>query len=125
MLEKNKIEWRQVLDNDLDQFLATDSGKRLKERKKERKRENRSIDHKAIIGILTLSSLPERAQFWNNTNGQLIWEYTLPETENFGNAKPVAWNNGETAVFVGNTKLVKLSNEGKELWSWTRESKEV
>ncbi|GAA5817056.1 hypothetical protein MFLAVUS_010593 [Mucor flavus] len=95
------VEWRQVLDNDLDQFLATDSG------------------------ILTLSSLPERAQFWNNTNGQLIWEYTLPETENFGNAKPVAWNNGETAVFVGNTKLVKLSKEGKELWSWTRESKEV
>lgn len=72
---------------------------------------------------MTLSSLPERAQFWNNTNGQLIWEYTLPETENFGNAKPIVWDNGEAAVFVGNTKLVKLSKEGEEIWNWNRESK--
>lgn len=68
--------------------------------------------------------MPERAQFWNNTNGQLIWEYTLSESENFGNTKPIAWDNGESAVFVGRTKLVKLSKEGEELWSWTRESSE-
>lgn len=67
--------------------------------------------------------MPERAQFWNNTNGNLIWEYTLNEQEVFGNAKPITWNNGESAVFVGRTKLVKLSSEGKELWTWNRETK--
>lgn len=77
-----------------------------------------------LLGILTLSSLPERAQFWNNTNGQLIWEYTLSEAEKFGNAKPIAWNNGETAVFVGSTKLIKLSKEGEEVWTWARKTKE-
>jgi outer membrane protein assembly factor BamB len=69
--------------------------------------------------------MPELAQFWNNTNGQLIWEYSLPETEFFGSAKPIAWDNGETAVFVGRNKLVKLSIEGEEIWTWTREAKEA
>ncbi|KAI7872624.1 uncharacterized protein EV154DRAFT_529119 [Mucor mucedo] len=92
------VEWRQILENELDHFVATDAG------------------------ILTVSSLPERAQFWNQTNGQLIWEYTLSESEIFGAAKPIAWNNGESVVSIGNTKLVKLSKEGEELWSWTRES---
>lgn len=68
--------------------------------------------------------MPERAQFWNSTNGQLIWEYALSEKEVFGNTKPIAWHYGETAIFIGRNKLVKLSNEGKELWTWNRETKE-
>lgn len=68
--------------------------------------------------------MPERAQFWNSTNGQLVWEYSLVGEEAFGNSKPITWDNGESAVFVGRTKLVKLSKEGQELWTWNRESKD-
>ena len=67
--------------------------------------------------------MPERAQYWNNTNGQLIWEYTLDKHQVFGNVKPITFNNGESAVFVGRNKLVKLSTEGQEVWTWERDIK--
>ncbi|KAK4519912.1 uncharacterized protein ATC70_010156 [Mucor velutinosus] len=95
------VEWRQVLDNQLDHFAATEAG------------------------ILTISSNPERAQFWNNTNGQLIWEQTPAENEGYGNTKPIVWDNGDVAVFVDRTKLIRLSKDGKELWTWTREANEA
>lgn len=98
--QSGAIAWRQVLENELDHFVSSESG------------------------LLTVSSMPERAQFWNSTNGQLVWEYSLVGEEAFGNSKPITWDNGESAVFVGRTKLVKLSKEGQELWTWNRESKD-
>jgi outer membrane protein assembly factor BamB len=83
------------------------------------------LNHFSVVGdgILTVSSQPERVQFWNSSNGQLIWEYDLDETmgETFGMTKPITWQSGQVAVAVGENKLVKLSNEGKELWTWTRD----
>lgn len=79
----------------------------------------------AVVGILAISSNPERAQFWNTTNGQLIWEQTPAENEGYGSTKPIVWNNGDVAVFMDRTKLVRLSKDGKELWTWTREANEA
>ncbi|KAI8987892.1 hypothetical protein BDF20DRAFT_904770 [Mycotypha africana] len=97
--ETGAVEWRQVLDNEIDHFAATDGG------------------------ILTVSSNPERAQFWNKTNGQLLWDRPLV-SEVYGNTKPITWDNGEVALFIERTKLVKLSNDGEELWTWTRQTNE-
>ncbi|KAI9478581.1 MAG: hypothetical protein EXX96DRAFT_571423 [Benjaminiella poitrasii] len=98
--ENGGIEWRQVLENELDHFVASEAG------------------------IFTVSSNPERAQFWNKTTGQLIWEYSLPNEEFFGNTKPIIWNDGQVAAFVDRTKLIKLSNKGEQVWSWTRKRNE-
>jgi hypothetical protein len=54
----------------------------------------------------------------------LIWEYNLPESESFGTAKPLVWNDGTVAVSVGKSKLMKLSNDGEQLWTWTRKANE-
>lgn len=77
---------------------------------------------KLSLGILTISSNPERAQFWNNTDGQLIWEHSPSQNEAYGNVRPVVWDNGDVAVFVDSTKLVRFSKDGEELWTWTREA---
>ncbi|KAI7900808.1 uncharacterized protein BX663DRAFT_562854 [Cokeromyces recurvatus] len=97
-INNGAIEWRQVLENELDHVVASEAG------------------------IFTVSSNPERAQFWNKTNGQLMWEYTLPKEEYFGSTSPVILNDGQVAVFVGRTKLIKLSNNGEEVWHWTRKT---
>ncbi|KAI8636019.1 hypothetical protein BD408DRAFT_448750 [Parasitella parasitica] len=97
-IENGAVVWRQVLENQLDHFVATEAG------------------------ILTVASSPERAQFWNSTNGQLIWEHTLPQNESYGNTKPITWDNGDVALFVERTKLIKLSKDGEVLWTWTREA---
>jgi len=55
----------------------------------------------------------------------LIWEKTLAENEGYGNTKPILWDNGDVAVFVDRTKLVRLSKDGEELWTWTREANEA
>lgn len=72
------------------------------------------------LGILTLSSEPERAQFWNKTNGQLIWDLYLPQDKPIGSDEPILWNNGETTMLLGDYELVKISTEGKIAWKWTK-----
>ena len=75
------------------------------------------------IGILTISSQPERAQFWNKTDGRLIWEHALVE-ETFGSANAITTKEGDVIVFIGTTKLVKLDAHGHLLWTWTRKANE-
>ncbi|CEP08079.1 hypothetical protein [Parasitella parasitica] len=98
--DNGAVVWRQVLENQLDHFVVTETG------------------------ILTITSKPERAQFWNNSNGQLIWEHTLPQDESYDNTMPITWKNGDIAVFVDRTKLIRLSKDGDVLWTWIREANE-
>lgn len=69
-----------------------------------------------------MSNNPERAQYWSTTTGQLLWEYNLPESKSFGTSDPFVWEDGTVALFVEKSKLVKLSIDGEELWTWTRKA---
>ncbi|RCI01755.1 hypothetical protein CU098_011458, partial [Rhizopus stolonifer] len=80
--DTGEVVWRQVLENQLEQFATSEAG------------------------ILTLSSGPERAQFWNKTNGQLIWEYTPQDA--FGSTQPLLTQDGQALVMLDSTRLVKL-----------------
>ncbi|OBZ86795.1 ER membrane protein complex subunit 1 [Choanephora cucurbitarum] len=93
------VVWRQVLENQIQQFVGSDAG------------------------ILTISSQPEHAQFWNKTDGRLIWEHALVE-ETFGSANAITTKEGDVIVFIGTTKLVKLDAHGHLLWTWTRKANE-
>ncbi|KAG0759110.1 hypothetical protein G6F24_009309 [Rhizopus arrhizus] len=94
------VEWRQVLDKQLTSFQVSDAG------------------------ILTVSTEPECVQFWNKTNGQLIWEFNLPQDKLIGNAEPILWNNGEVIIFLGSEELLKITKKGEIAWKWLKPVKE-
>lgn len=72
------------------------------------------------LGILTVSTEPECVQFWNKTNGQLIWEFNLPQDKLIGNAEPILWNNGEVIIFLGSEELLKITKKGEIAWKWLK-----
>jgi hypothetical protein len=72
------------------------------------------------IGILTVTDKPDHVQFWNKTNGQLIWDFLLPQDKSVGNEAPVLWDNGESAVLLKNDEVLKLSEKGEVAWKWTK-----
>ncbi|KAG1141646.1 hypothetical protein G6F37_008214 [Rhizopus arrhizus] len=98
--ETGAIEWRQVLENKLASLKTSDAG------------------------ILTVTDKPDHVQFWNKTNGQLIWDFLLPQDKSVGNEAPVLWDNGESAVLLKNDEVLKLSEKGEVAWKWTKPEKE-
>lgn len=71
------------------------------------------------LGILTVSTEPECVQFWNKTNGQLIWEFNLQD-KLIGNTEPILWNNGEVILSLGSEEIIKITKKGEIAWKWLK-----
>ncbi|KAI9260224.1 hypothetical protein BY458DRAFT_516541 [Sporodiniella umbellata] len=101
-LDKNNgnIQWRHILENDL---LGLESSE---------------------AGILTVSHGSHLVQFWNKTNGQLVWDYAFSKDSVPVEDNLILWKTGESTVLLENHKVIQFSPTGQIVWTWTKPERE-